>query len=132
MKAWAAKVVGKPYRAGAVGPDAFDCIGLVRHYFRTQQGVELPDYTLLGSSVEDLLRFTRATGWRRAEGQPQEQDLLLMTGLEGRHVGIVVETSEGLGLLHATGSEQRGQVLWQPLDTLFGYRNIEVWRRVCT
>lgn len=129
MSHWAASLIGKPYRAGAVGPDAFDCIGLVRYYFRTQHNLELPDYSLLEPSPEDLLRFTRATGWRRAEGAAQDQDLLLMSGLEGRHIGLVLQSSDGLGLLHATGNNQRGQVVWQPLDTLFGYRNLEIWRR---
>lgn len=129
MKHWAADLIGKPYQAGAAGPDAFDCLGLVRHYFRARHGVELPDYQLDTSTADDLHRFTRATGWRRRNGGPQEEDLLLMMGIEGRHVGVVTATSEGLGLLHATGKGDRGHVVWQPLGSLIGYRNMEVWRK---
>lgn len=129
MKHWAADLIGKPYQAGATGPDAFDCLGLVRHYFRARHRLELPDYRLETSTTEELHRFTRATGWRRCEGKPQEEDLLLMVGIEGRHVGVVTATSEGLGLLHATGNGDRGQVVWQPLSTLFAYRHLEVWRK---
>lgn len=129
MKHWAASLIGKPYRAGATGPEAFDCLGLVRHYFRARHGVELPDYDLHKSTAEDLHRFTRATGWRRCAGAPCEEDLLLMMGIEGRHVGVVTATSEGLGLLHATGKGDRGCVVWQPLNTLLGYRHPEVWRK---
>jgi cell wall-associated NlpC family hydrolase len=132
MTHWANSLVGKPYRAGASGPDAFDCIGLVRHCFKSLHGVDLPDYAVHYGSPEDLRKFTRATGWRRGAFPAVDQDLLVMEGLDGRHVGIVVATSDGLGLLHAAGTNDHGQVVWQPLDTLFGYRNIEIWRRSCT
>jgi cell wall-associated NlpC family hydrolase len=130
MKHWAANLIGKPYEAGASGPDSYDCIGLVRHYFRSQHGVELPDYDIATGSASDLARFTRATGWRPVDDDPEDQDIVLMIGPDGRHVGVIVQTSEALGILHATGNNQRGQVIWQPLDTLFGYRNFEIWRRV--
>ena len=129
MKHWAADLIGKPYQAGARGPDAFDCLGLVRHYFQARHGVDLPEYNLLTSTPEDLHRFTRATGWRRCAGSAQDEDLLMMEGFEGRHVGVVVATSEGLGLLHATGKGSVGHVVWQPLNTLIMYRHKEIWRK---
>ncbi len=121
-------LVGRPYKAGACGPDAFDCIGLVRFWFKQQHGKELPPYTL-EMSARDLLRFTRATGWKPVEGRALVDDVVTMTGLEGKHVGVMVATSEGAMLLHAVGSEARGQVVLQPLWSLVGYREIQPWRQ---
>lgn len=35
-------VVGKPYKKGADGDDAFDCWGLVVHSFKHVEGIDLP------------------------------------------------------------------------------------------
>jgi cell wall-associated NlpC family hydrolase len=126
MKNWAAHLVGAPYRTGADGPEEFDCVGLVRHYFRARHGLDLPDYHL--TDREGLLQFVRATGWARTRARPQHDDVAVMDGPTGRHTGVLVESSEGLGLLHAVGTDRQGQVVWQPLDSLIGYRNIEIWR----
>ena len=131
MKHWAYPLIGKPYKLGAAGPDEFDCIGLVRYYFKERHGLDLPDYHL--ASQASLLAFTRATRWVHQDGTPQDEDVLLMENHDGRHVGVVVSTSEGLGLLHAVGGDyDSGSVLWQPLDSLYGYRNQQVWRKPCT
>lgn len=124
---WAASLVGRPYEPGADGPESFDCVGLVRYYFRHRHGLELPDYHLL--DAEGLQQFVRATRWRRAEGPPRVDDVLTMTNPSGRHVGVMVQTSEGPALLHAVGTRGVGQVVCQPLNTLFGYREIEIWRQ---
>jgi cell wall-associated NlpC family hydrolase len=126
MKNWAAHLVGAPYKAGAAGPESFDCIGLVRYYFRTRHGLELPDYHL--TDREGLMQFVRATGWARTENRPRHEDVAVMDGPDGRHTGVLVESSEGLGILHAVGVSNKGSVVWQPLNTLVGYRNIEIWR----
>jgi cell wall-associated NlpC family hydrolase len=129
MTHWAAAYIAKPYRAGAAGPDAFDCVGLVRHYFKSRHGIELPDYSLQAGDARDLSRFSRATGWRPCTGAPQPDDVMTMESFDGKHVGIVVRNSEGLGLLHAVGREDRGQVVWQPLGTLWTYKNKQLWRK---
>ena len=41
--AYALEQVGKPYRFGAVGPDAFDCSGLTRAAY-LQAGTDLPHH----------------------------------------------------------------------------------------
>ena len=39
---WTADYLGKPWRNGADGPDAFDCYGLVRAVYRDRYGIEMP------------------------------------------------------------------------------------------
>lgn len=130
-KHWAASLIGKPYRAGSSGPDGFDCVGLVRYYFKERHGLQLPDYHVHEAAV-GLAGFVKATGWRRHFDAPQDEDVLLMRSLQGRHVGVVVRTPDGLGLLHAEGNDRSGSVRWQPLDTLALYTEKEVWRPPCT
>lgn len=42
--AWARAQIGKPYRLGAAGPDAFDCSGLIQQAYKAA-GVQLPRTT---------------------------------------------------------------------------------------
>ena len=131
MKHWAWDLIGKPYRSGCSGPEMFDCVGLARYYFKERHQILLPDYSVAEGTPRELAAFVRATGWKRAAGKARSEDLLTMENFLGRHVGIAVQTTEGLGLLHATGDDNRGSVVWQPLNTLAGYRNIEIWRNPC-
>jgi hypothetical protein len=132
MTHWAAPLIGKPYKSGATGPDEFDCIGLVRYYFKQQFNIELPDYQLVEGTPRELWAFVKATGWHRVTDGAQDRDIMLMENWAGRHVGVVTCTSDGLGLLHAEGNDRSGSVKWQPLSTLTMYRNLEVWRPLCT
>ena len=61
---WTAEYLGKPWRNGAAGPDAFDCYGLVRAVYRDRYGVEyeidpLPAGTtnLVGGGMSKNLRL---------------------------------------------------------------------------
>lgn len=128
---WVNQVVCKPYLAGASGPDKFDCVGLVHWYFKHQLGRELSLYTLEVSDGQSLRAFVRSTGFRPVNGRPRHGDLMTMESWEGRHVGIVVESNEGLGLLHAVGRQDKGMVVWQPLDTLVTFKRKRLWRDLC-
>lgn len=132
MKHWAAPLIGAPYKAGASGPCEFDCIGLVRYYFRERHGLELPDYDLAGGTTAELAAFVRATRARRVGSDLQDEDIVTMENFQGRHVGVAVRTSEGLGLLHAVGNNTKGSVVWQPMHTLVCYRNKQAWRLSCS
>lgn len=43
--AWARAQIGKPYKLGATGPDAFDCSGLVQQAYLNGAGIKLPRTT---------------------------------------------------------------------------------------
>ena len=48
--------IGAPWEAGATGPNTFDCWGLVRHWYMTRLGIELPLFPL---DPLDLLALTK-------------------------------------------------------------------------
>ena len=94
-------LIGRPYKFGADGPDAYDCWGLVRHLL-FELGVpseRLPafdgqSYESVGESLrKDWLGGT----WERVEtGRPG--DAVLMARLKGyHHVGVVTPS----GIIHA-------------------------------
>ncbi len=72
----AASHVGKPYRYGSVGPDAFDCSGFTRYVFG-QVGKELPH----NSGAQERV----ATPVSKADARPG--DLVFIQDVAG-HVGI--------------------------------------------
>jgi cell wall-associated NlpC family hydrolase len=127
---WSAALVGKPFKAGAEGPDEFDCWGLVMHV-QAMLGRSLPR---LAVNVREAPRDQWATirelvqrsDWHKVE-RPQDGDVLLMIGANGLpHVGVVI----GNRLLHAEGDDRTGSVRSDPLDMLgrMGYGHLEAWR----
>jgi cell wall-associated NlpC family hydrolase len=81
--------VGKPYRFGAAGPDAYDCSGLVRAAFR-QIGVTLPH-----SSLEQSKRGT-AVDWRTEEIRPGDLVFTFSSSnpTQISHVGIAISGTQ--------------------------------------
>jgi peptidoglycan endopeptidase LytE len=81
--------VGKPYRFGAAGPDAYDCSGLVRAAFR-QIGVTLPH-----SSLEQSKRGT-AVDWRTEEIRPGDLVFTFSSSnpTQISHVGIAISDTQ--------------------------------------
>jgi cell wall-associated NlpC family hydrolase len=87
--AYARDQIGRPYRKGAAGPDAFDCSGLVRAAYLTI-GVDLPHYSVTQASRG------RAVDWRAEPIQPG--DLVFMRGdtpvIDLGHVGLALSATE--------------------------------------
>lgn len=135
MKHWAAPLIGRPWRENADGPDAFYCWGLVRYCLWLRLQVRAP---LLrdGFVTEDIKRAADDLGWRLVTGPMQEDDVVMMTRLDGRrHVGFAVRGNGRLGVLHANGHQTEtgpvGCVEFQTLQEIRmeGYGNFEFWRR---
>ena len=87
--AYARDQLGRPYRKGAAGPDAFDCSGLVRAAYLSI-GVDLPHYSVTQASRG------RAVDWR---AEPiQAGDLVFMRGdtpvIDLGHVGLAISATE--------------------------------------
>jgi peptidoglycan DL-endopeptidase CwlO len=87
--AYAQAQLGRPYRKGAAGPDAFDCSGLVRAAYLTI-GVDLPHYSVTQASRG------RAVDWRAEPIQPG--DLVFVRGdtpvIDLGHVGLAISATE--------------------------------------
>jgi len=109
---WADRYVGMRYEAGARGPEAFDCWGLVKEVLRTEFGVEGFE-----EPTEDPLPGNRASAfedaldgslWREvpiAAARPGDVLLLCLMGAPV-HCGIVTQAGT---MLHTV--EGRNAVL---------------------
>lgn len=134
---WAAPLIGKPWApAPAEGPHAFYCWGLVRHVFALRHRIDLPVLAVGEAGNEAAIaQAVHASGWRRVQTPAQADDVLLMRGPAGRHVGVIVATARGIRVLHAAGTlTERGPVGCVVSQTLAeatadGYHDFELWRR---
>ncbi len=102
-RVYLSRLVGKPYLAGAQGPDAYDCEGLARDIMARVFGVELP-------SAEDVLAQRR--NWTRLALPCDGSVMFTGVGNSDRHVGVYLR--EG-GVMHAV--EDQG-VVFDPLNVL--------------
>lgn len=140
--ALAARLVGRPYRRGATGPDAFDCWGLVRTVSQARHGVDLaPLEVAAATSQAGALRAAiRAGGWCPVPGAgvahaARDGDLLQLrnAGNGLMHIGMVVDVAPAdRRLLHAEGSatDPTPGVICEPLgDALWRYLRPRLWRR---
>ena len=77
---WTADYLGKPWRNGADGPDAFDCYGLVRAVYRDRCGVEMPvvsaDATRVLACLHAARDYADYSQWE-AVTERQDGDVLL-------------------------------------------------------
>lgn len=132
---WATDLIGVPYGAGAAGPDAFDCWGLVRYVFRTVHGIDMPVVSVgrvgdeSADNVAAIKRAAEVSGWKPSSAtDAAENDIVLMNSPLGRHVGVMVRANGALLFLHAI--EGLG-VCVQPLADLsrMGFTGFTFWRR---
>lgn len=81
--------VGKPYRFGAAGPDAYDCSGLVVRAYR-QIGVSLPHSSLWQSSKGE------AVDWRSEQIRPGDLVFTFSSSnpTQISHVGIAISDTQ--------------------------------------
>jgi len=86
---WLSGLGGKPYQAGAGGPDAYDCYGLATAIEARLFGVQMPPR----NGPPSIYR-----GWRRVDA-PGDGALVMMDNGHGRHVGVFLEAERGV--IHA-------------------------------
>lgn len=127
-----ARHVGKPYRRGADGPDAFDCWGLVRAYYRECRAIELEPLVIDGDpdeasgNVQAIIRSARAGGIRPAPGAaPRHGDIVILRSPGILHAGVALRLGSSLRLLHAVSSSG---VACQPWRVATNGAVVELWR----
>lgn len=128
---WTFDYLGKPWRNGADGPDAFDCYGLVRAVYRDRYGINMPVISTDATSIAECLHAFRDYSdydkWERIEDDPNEGDVLQMgCARHPHHVGIYIEPNRVLHCVSGSG------VILQPFNSLpfAGWRVLDVYRRV--
>jgi cell wall-associated NlpC family hydrolase len=110
---YAAGLLGRPYRNGAKGPEAFDCSGFVYYVYR-RFDINVP-YT-----TEDLVR----TGYQIPRENVFAGDLVIFTIKRSYHIGIMMNERE---FLHASSSKG---VAVGNLDLSYWRRSLSHFRRV--
>lgn len=122
---WALKYIGQSYI------DVGMCWGLVQLCCRERFGAELPPYMC---DEHGIRRFVTREGWRKVDGLlPREDDIVVMMGPDGRHVGFAVNDGATMQVMHANGTPLRGgMVELNTLDELraMGHAQFEFWRQV--
>lgn len=128
--AWVLAYLGAPWMAGADGPHAYDCWGLVRAVYRDRLGIVLPmiDVDALSPLAvrRALTRHAERAHWR-ALAVPQPYAVALMShGTRPHHVGVwtgeaVLHAIEGAGVVHQSLSSLK----------VHGWRVLEIYAREC-
>ncbi len=108
------RYIGLEWAAGARGPSAYDCWGLLRQVQAEHFQIEIPDVPEFGDVARDLYRErVESRSWEIAPAPFHGAGVLLRGGNEP-HVGIWLEC-EGGGVLH---SMERIGVIWSPRAAL--------------
>lgn len=104
--------IGLPWRAGATGPDEYDCWGLLRHIEAVYFNVYLPQI-LVGDEAACREMFDvkiNSHEWESVQ-YPRHGDGVLLRGGSSPHVGVWLDFDGG-GILHAI--EKHGVIFTQP------------------
>ena len=129
---WAEELIGRPYRAGGQGPNAFDCWGLVRWVMAHRFQRELPAIPIEPDDLRAVLLAFRDHPERQRWAAVQEPDegdcVLLRQSRHPIHVGVWLGVDGG-GVLHAV--EGNGVVFQRFRDLLnSGWRIEGFYRRI--
>jgi cell wall-associated NlpC family hydrolase len=110
---YAAGLLGRPYKPGAKGPDAFDCSGFV-HYVYGRYDIKVPFTT------DELVR----TGHQVARENLLAGDLAVFNIKRSYHIGIMMNERE---FVHASSS--KGVAIGN-LDASYWRRSFLHFRRI--
>lgn len=106
--------IGKPYKWAAVGPNSFDCSGLVYWALKQSGFPKAPRFTTATFGT-----WAKANGWTRINSAAQFQagDVVLKAG----HMGVCSGPGRMIDAPH-TGAFVREENLWKPLTQWWGWR----------
>ena len=111
-------LIGRPYEAGAMGPDRFDCYGLARHIQAEFFGRALPLFQL----PADAGRFAIASAiaihpererWVAADNATDGAIVVMAQQACGFHMGVYLDLDGGL-IVHTV--EKTGVVAEKPFQ----------------
>lgn len=128
---WAERYIGKDWRSGAEGPDAYDCHGVVRAVYRERVGLCLPVVpvdALSPLAVRHAMRDYDYSDWETIPAPSRELDVVEMSlASRPHHVGVFIDVDGG-GVL--TSVEGAG-VVFQTLTSLkrHGWNIVVCYRR---
>lgn len=124
--------IGRPWRAGARGPDAFDCWGLVWYTYKKHLGVELPNFLGLDPSADPVLcaRTINAAA-NGPDWQPIPKPRHMCVAAMGlqylTHVGLYLDFDGGL-ILHCTDRQRVTAETPRAISLVFRFRRMEYYR----
>lgn len=99
------ELLGRPYEAGATGPDSFDCYGLARHLQAVFFGRELPLFTMPAEAgrfavASAISVHPERTRWVEV-AEPQDGAIAVMSRQDvGFHLGVFLDIDGGI-IVHA-------------------------------
>lgn len=100
---FANKYIGRPWVAGAQGPDSFDCWGFVCYVLKHEYGHDVPQVNVNAECLRDVLHTFRTDlafqAFKEVE-KPQDSDVVLMRQSKNPvHAGLWLDIDGG-GVLH--------------------------------
>lgn len=121
-------LIGRPYRLGAAGPEAFDCYGLARHVQQEVFDTDLPPFEAPAdfgrtAIAAFLAAHPERKRWVKVD-RPVDGALVSMAKQEvGYHVGVYLADDGGI-IIHAL--DELGVIVDRPfaLETL-GWRRLQ-------
>ena len=129
---WWEKYMGKPWKAVPNPPESYTCGELVRCILHERCGIETPEVLANAAVLRECVRAMQPERYGlqplQPDESPQEYDVAFMVrSTKEDHVGIAIDTSEGLMILHC---RQGVGVTWDsPAEILgTGVRGINWYR----
>jgi len=109
---WACKYIGKPWKSGGFGPDAYNCYGLVHDIYQKRFGIVLPKLLISESDTKTIGVMMKNHPARKGFieiQEPKEGDIVIMNDY---HCGLVIAPDQK-GIIHAY--KAYGGVVFQKL-----------------
>lgn len=129
-------LIGRPYRIGAMGPEAFDCYGLARHVQASLYAMPMPALPFVAATTraqaEAMLAHEERRNWREVpEHAARDGDLVLMGNVARRdfHLGTFVVPGTAGVVLHV---DRAAGVVADDLPALrsIGFNYLRLFRRI--